>query len=152
MKLNIANQATGQQKTFEFDDEHKFKHFFEKRVSHEVPLDPLGEEWTGYVVRITGGEDKQGFSMKQGVLVHGRVRLLLKEGVSCYRPGRKGERKRKSVRGCIVDHNMGVLSTVIIKKGAADIRTHRRFRRHQQASRTQEGQQNPQALQPRKRR
>jgi len=121
MKLNIANSATGQQKTFEFDDEHKFKHFFEKRVSHEVPLDPLGDEWTGYVVRITGGEDKQGFSMKQGVLVHGRVRLLLREGVSCYRAGRKGERKRKSVRGCIVDHNMGVLSTVIVKKGAADI-------------------------------
>jgi len=121
MKLNIANMATGQQKTFEFDDEHKYKHFFEKRVSHEVPLDPLGEEWTGYVVRVTGGEDKQGFSMKQGVLVHGRVKLLLKAGTSGYRPGRKGERKRKSVRGCIVDHNMGVLSCVIVKKGASDI-------------------------------
>merc|ERR1712174_150687 len=121
MKINIANPATGQQKTFEIDDEHKVKHFYEKRISHEVPADPLGDEFKGYVLRITGGEDKQGFSMKQGVLCTGRVRLLLKEGHSGYRAGRKGERKRKSVRGCIVDQNMGVLSCVIVKKGASDI-------------------------------
>ena len=71
----------------------------------------------GYVVRISGGNDKQGFPMKQGVLTHGRVRLLLSKGHSCYRPRRTGERKRKSVRGCIVDANLSVLNLVIIKKG-----------------------------------
>uniref|UniRef100_A0A671EYX1 40S ribosomal protein S6 n=1 Tax=Rhinolophus ferrumequinum TaxID=59479 RepID=A0A671EYX1_RHIFE len=60
----------------------------------------------GYVVRISGGNDKQGFPTKQGVLTHGRVRLLLSKGHSCYRPRRTGERKRKSVRGCIVDANL----------------------------------------------
>merc|ERR1719510_2319675 len=59
--------------------------------------------------------------MKQGVLHHGRVRLLLFKGVSGYRPGRSGERKRKSVRGCIVNHDMSVVSTIIVKKGDADI-------------------------------
>merc|ERR1719209_2672635 len=38
-------------------------------------------------MRITGGNDKQGFPMKQGVLTNGRVRLLLNKGHSCYRPG-----------------------------------------------------------------
>jgi len=71
----------------------------------------------GYVVRIAGGNDKQGFPMKQGVLTNGRVRLLLSAGHSCYRPRRDGERRRKSVRGCIVDANLSVLSLVIIKKG-----------------------------------
>lgn len=71
----------------------------------------------GYVVRIAGGNDKQGFPMKQGVLTTGRVRLLLSKGHSCYRPRRSGERRRKSVRGCIVDSNLSVLSLVIIKKG-----------------------------------
>lgn len=71
----------------------------------------------GYVVRISGGNDKQGFPMKQGVLTHGRVRLLLSKGHSCYRPRRTGERKRKSVRGCIVDANLSVLNLVIVKKG-----------------------------------
>ena len=34
----------------------------------EVAADALGEEWKGDVVRISGGNDKQGFPMKQGVL------------------------------------------------------------------------------------
>merc|ERR1719315_107243 len=72
-------------------------------------------------MRITGGNDKQGFPMKQGVLTNSRVRLLLSKGHSCYRPRRKGERKRKSVRGCIVDANLSVLNLVIVKKGDNDI-------------------------------
>ena len=71
----------------------------------------------GYVCRISGGNDKQGFPMKQGILTAGRVRLLLSKGHSCYRPRRSGERRRKSVRGCIVDANLSVLNLVIVKKG-----------------------------------
>merc|ERR1711976_677547 len=59
--------------------------------------------------------------MKQGVLTQGRVRLLLSKGHSCFRPRRSGERRRKSVRGCIVDANLSVLSLVIVKKGETEI-------------------------------
>ena len=59
--------------------------------------------------------------MKQGVLTHGRVRLLLSKGHSCHRPRRAGERKRKSVRGCIADANLSVLNLVIVNKGEKDI-------------------------------
>lgn len=38
----------------------------------------LGDEWEGYQFVITGGNDKQGFPMKQGVLISGRVRIVLK--------------------------------------------------------------------------
>ena len=72
-------------------------------------------------MRITGGNDKQGFPMKQGVLTNGRARLLLSKGHSCFRPRRKGQRRRKSVRGCIVDGNLSVLNLVIVKKGDLDI-------------------------------
>lgn len=75
----------------------------------------------GYLVRISGGNDKQGFPMKQGVMTNGRVRLLLSKGHSCYRPRRSGERKRKSVRGCIVDSQLSVLNLVIVKKGENEI-------------------------------
>ncbi|NWW09642.1 RS6 protein, partial [Oreocharis arfaki] len=121
MKLNISFPATGCQKLIEVDDERKLRTFYEKRMATEVLADSLGEEWKGYVVRISGGNDKQGFPMKQGVLTHGRVRLLLSKGHSCYRPRRTGERKRKSVRGCIVDANLSVLNLVIVKKGEKDI-------------------------------
>jgi small subunit ribosomal protein S6e len=59
--------------------------------------------------------------MKQGVLVKGRVRLLMGKGAKSYRPRRTGERKRKSVRGCIVGSDISVLSLAIIKKGEKDI-------------------------------
>ena len=39
----------------------------------EVAADSLGDEWKGYVFRITGGNDKQGFPMKQGILTNSRV-------------------------------------------------------------------------------
>ena len=121
MKLNVAYPATGCQKLFEVVDEHKIRIFYEKRMGAEVDADPLGDEWKGYVLRITGGNDKQGFPMKQGVLTNSRVRLLLSKGHSCYRPRRTGERKRKSVRGCIVDGNLSVLSLIIARKGDNEI-------------------------------
>jgi small subunit ribosomal protein S6e len=121
MKFNIANPATGAQKLIDIEDERKYRTFFEKKMSDEVAGDPLGDEYKGYVFRITGGNDKQGFPMKQGVLLPNRVRLLLSEGHSCYRPRRTGERKRKSVRGCIVGSDIAVLSLVIVKQGDNDI-------------------------------
>ncbi|KAI9230764.1 MAG: ribosomal protein S6e-domain-containing protein [Piptocephalis tieghemiana] len=121
MKLNIANPATGCQKLIEFEDEHKVRIFYDKRISTEVPGDSLGDEFKGYVFRITGGNDKQGFPMKQGVLLPHRVRLLLSKGHSCYRPRRTGERKRKSVRGCIAGPDLSVISLVVVKQGENDI-------------------------------
>lgn len=120
-KINIANPLTGQQKIFEIEDEHAMMPFWEKRMGAEVPADSLGADWKGYVLKITGGNDKQGFPMKQGVIKQGRVRLLFKAGMSCYRERRGGLRKRKSVRGCIVGHDLAVLNFTVAKKGDADI-------------------------------
>ncbi len=55
----------------------------------------------GYVLKITGGQDKQGFAMKQGVLTNGRVRLLMTPGDQGFRGygRRKGEQRGSSGRG-----------------------------------------------------
>lgn len=121
MKLNISNPLNNVQKSVEVDDDKKLLPFFEKRIGNEVPADSIGEEFAGYVLKITGGNDKQGFPMLQGVLTNGRVRLLLREGMKCYKPRRKGERKRKSVRGCIVGHDISALNVVIVRKGNKEI-------------------------------
>merc|ERR1712107_718758 len=105
----------------EIEDDKKLLPFFDKRMSTEVQGDSLGDEFKGYVFKISGGNDKQGFPMKQGILSNNRVRLLFKKGMSCYRECRAGCRKRKSVRGCIVGPYLAVLSLVLVKKGAEEI-------------------------------
>jgi len=121
MKLHIAYPTTGCQKVVEIDDERKLRAFYDKRISHEVDGIHVGENFKGYVFKITGGNDKQGFPMKQGVLTSQRVRLLMADGHSCYRPRKRGERKRKSVRGCIVSGDLSVLNLVVVKKGEAEV-------------------------------
>jgi small subunit ribosomal protein S6e len=73
------------------------------------------------VFRINGGFDKDGFAMKQGIFSNNRIRLLLSPGTSGYRAKRKGERKRRSVRGCIVGPDIKALSLTLIKKGDKEI-------------------------------
>merc|ERR1712167_238663 len=112
---------TGQQKCIVVDEDRMLLPFFDKRMSQEVDADSLGDEFKGYRFQITGGNDKQGFPMMQGVLCADRVRLLLKKGSKCYRQRRTGEMKRKSVRGCIVSHDLSVLNLVVVKKGPEPI-------------------------------
>lgn len=109
------------QKLIDIEDEHKIRVFYDKRMSAEVDGAAIGDEFKGYIFKITGGNDKQGFPMKQGLLTNHRVRLLLSKGHSCYRPRRVGERKRKSVRGCIVGNDIAVLSLAIVKQGEQEI-------------------------------
>lgn len=121
MKLNISYPANGTQKLIEIEDDRKLRGFMDKRMGQEVTGDGVGPEFKGYVFKITGGNDKQGFPMKQGIMHPTRVRLLLSTGHSCYRPRRTGERKRKSVRGCIVAMDLSVLALSVIKQGDEEI-------------------------------
>lgn len=121
LQLNIAYPPNGTQKCIDIDDEQKLRVFFEKRMGQEVDGDSVGDEFKGYVFKITGGNDKQGFPMKQGVMIPNRVKLLLSKDHSCYRQRRNGERKRKSVRGCIVANDLSVLALTVTKLGEQEI-------------------------------
>jgi len=59
--------------------------------------------------------------MKQGIFCNNRIKLLLAPGTSGYRAKRTGERKRKSVRGCIVGSDIKTLSPILVKKGEKEI-------------------------------
>ena len=180
-QLNIANPSTGGQKLIDIDDDKKLRSLYDKRLAAEIDGEDIGDEFKGYVFKILGGQDKQGFSMHQGVLTTDRVRLMMRKGArsasstrralllraaaSCCQPSpphgawpraqrqlaaavpatrtgltpprplcvcsgdqgcrgygmRKGERYRKSVRGCIISHNTSVLHLVIVKKGPEEL-------------------------------
>jgi len=120
-RINIAYPQYGSQKLIEIDDEKKLRIFYDKRISEEVAADPLGENFKGYVFKVTGGFDKQGFPMKQGIMRSGRVRVLLDGRTGFYTPKRNGCRKRKNVRGCIVGSDCSLINLVVVKKGEQDI-------------------------------
>jgi len=117
MKFNIAYPRNGTQKMYNIDDEHKWGKLVDKRMANEFDGDILGDEFKGYIFKITGGYDNDGFPMKQGILIKGRVRLILEPesvGFVCHKDG---AHRRKAVRGCIVGVDIAVLSCVVVKKG-----------------------------------
>lgn len=93
MKLDISFPVPGCQKLTEVGDAYNLCIFYVQRLVTEVAAGALGEEWKGYVVWIIGGNNKQGFPMRQGILTHGRMCLLLSKGHSCHRLRGTGEWK-----------------------------------------------------------
>jgi len=70
----------------------------------------------GYELQITGGSDHSGIPIRRDV--HGPVkkRILLSQG-PCYKPLRKGDKRRKIVRGNEITDDMTQINCVVIKFG-----------------------------------
>jgi len=121
MKFNIAYPVSGAQKMYNIDDEHKWGKLVDRRMGAEFDGEILGEEFKGYVFKITGGCDNDGFPMKQGILIKGRVRLILEPESIGFICRKDGAHRRKAVRGCIIGTDIAVVSAVIVKKGDAEL-------------------------------
>lgn len=97
----------------------------DKKIGNELEGELISDLFDGYVFKITGGFDKDGFSMKNGVLTQGRRRIMLTKGSTNFhfRKGlhRTGTSKRKLVRGCIVSPDIKVLNLKIVKNGSKAI-------------------------------
>ncbi|MQM03682.1 hypothetical protein Taro_036469 [Colocasia esculenta] len=64
-----------------------------------------------------------GFAIHGVLTTPGRVRVLLHRGTPCFRGygWRNGERRHKSIRGCIASPDLSILNLVIVKKGDNDL-------------------------------
>jgi small subunit ribosomal protein S6e len=97
----------------------------DKKIGNEVEGTIIAPLFEGYVFKITGGFDKDGMAMKNGILTQGRKRILLQKGSGNFRfkkgYHRTGVRKRMLVRGCIVSPDIKVLNLKIIKLGGNPI-------------------------------
>jgi len=116
-KLVISDPKTGKAYQQEIKDE-KAKRFKGLKIGDEIDASFLGLQ--GYKLKITGGSDKCGFPMRKGVHGTGTKKLLLSGGVG-YRPKDKGIRRRKRVRGEVIDEDIAQVNVKIVQYGKKSI-------------------------------
>lgn len=120
MKLNIAYGRHGTVKAFDVSEDQVRKgNLIGKRLGAEVDGSAFGEQFSGYVFKLRGGADTEGFPMMYGVAAPARVSLLLKRGAVGFNAfrARNGERRRKAIRGDIFGEDIAVLNVSVSKVG-----------------------------------
>jgi len=85
-----------------------------KKIGDEFDASFIG--LPGYVLKITGGTDKDGFPMHPNVEGMVKKKVLL-EGPPCFHPERKGQRKKKTVRGNTISEDITQINCKVVKKG-----------------------------------
>ncbi|MFN4133833.1 MAG: 30S ribosomal protein S6e [Candidatus Hadarchaeales archaeon] len=70
----------------------------------------------GYELLITGGSDRDGFPMRKDISGTGRTSIVLASGPG-FRPRKKGERRRKRVRGAQISDAIVQINAKVVKKG-----------------------------------
>ena len=105
-KLNISGGNTGPGKGLSKlvqIDENKFR-FEGMKIGEIIKGGLIG--FPNYEFEITGGSDTSGFPIRKDV--HGPVKkriLVSKRGIG-YKPKRKGQKRRKTVRGNEITHDI----------------------------------------------
>ena len=120
-KLNISGGNSGPgkglSKLIEID-EKKFR-FEGMTIGDSIKGGLVG--FPNYEFEITGGSDASGFPMRKDV--HGPVKkriLVSRRGVG-YKPSRKGEKRRRTVRGNEITFDMTLINLKILKYGETEL-------------------------------
>ena len=121
-KLNISGGNTGPgkglSKLIEID-EKKSRLFEAKKIGESINGGLIG--FPNYEFEITGGSDASGFPMRKDV--HGPVKkriLVSKRGIG-YKPIRKGQKRRKMVRGNEITYEMTLINLKVLKYGETEL-------------------------------
>ncbi len=114
MKAVVSEPKTGKSYQIEID-ENKSKALYGSKIGEEIDGSLIG--LTGYKLQIRGGTDKDGFPMRKDVHGTERKRILLSAGAG-FRKKRKGERRRKSVRGNTISEFIEQVNFKVVKEGS----------------------------------
>ncbi len=111
-KIVVSDPKT--KKSYQKEVSQKESGLIGKKIRDKVKGDFLG--LSGYEVEITGGSDKQGFPMNQSIQGSTRKKVILTGGPG-FNPKKKGERRRKSVRGNVIASDIAQINTKIVTYG-----------------------------------
>lgn len=89
-----------------------------KKIGDEV--DGIFISLPGYKLQITGGTDKEGFSMRKDFPGMGRRRLLLTKSRG-FKPKEQGLRRKKSVKGNTINQDVVQINMKVVKYSSRPI-------------------------------
>ncbi len=119
MVINIGTQS-GYSKKVILEKEARVE-LFGHKIGDEIDGVTIGSEYEGYVFKITGGSDEDGVAMRPEFESEGYRRLLISKSVG-LRTKRKGERKRRRLRGNIIADDISQLNLKVVKEGKKKIK------------------------------
>lgn len=114
VRLVVADPKLGKTRQIEIDDA-KFRNLIGSKMGDTIPGNPYG--FPGYEFQITGGSDADGFPMRFDVHGGVRKRILVSKG-PCYKPKRKGLRRRKMIRGNMIGDEIVQVNLKVVKWGS----------------------------------
>ncbi|MCS7123691.1 MAG: 30S ribosomal protein S6e [Candidatus Aenigmarchaeota archaeon] len=115
MNFKIVVSEPDSRKSYQLEiEQEKASFLIGKKIGDEIDGSLLG--LPGYVLKISGGSDKDGFPMVPFVEGPLRASVVLEKGPG-YKPKKKGVRKRKTVRGNTISMDIVQINTKVIKKG-----------------------------------
>lgn len=113
MKIVIADTKTG--KSYQADVEKgKELALIGKKIGETLDGGAFGA--AGYMLEITGGSDSSGFPMRKDVPENRKISALVSDGPG-FKPQRKGERKKKILRGNAVSQETAQVNLVVKQAG-----------------------------------
>ncbi len=113
-KIIVSDPQTGTSKVVELE-ETRATPFIGRRIGET--LDGAVVDLPAHKVQLMGGSDKDGVPMRANV--HGGVRRnVVLSGGAGFSPKKKGQRKRKTVRGDIVTDEIVQLNMKIVERAA----------------------------------
>ncbi|MHA1472908.1 MAG: S6e family ribosomal protein [Promethearchaeota archaeon] len=121
-RLNISGGKEGPGKGLSKQieiDEKKSRLFEGMKIGESIKGGLIG--FPNYEFEITGGSDASGFPMRKDV--HGPVKkkiLVSKKGIG-YKPTRKGQKRRRTVRGSEITFDMTLINLKVVKYGDTEL-------------------------------
>lgn len=111
-KVIISDPKNGTSKVIELE-EARATPLIGRRIGEII--DGTIVDMPAYKLLIRGGSDSDGVPMRPNVHGGGRRKVILSGGAG-FNPKRKGERRRKTVRGDIITDEIVQINTKIMKK------------------------------------
>ena len=111
-----------------------------KKIGDEV--DGIFVSLPGYKLQITGGTDKDGFTMRADLPGMGRRRLLLSESKG-FKAREDGMRKKKSVRGNTVNQDIVQINMKVVKYSSRPIEKLIKIEEKSEADKAEEPKEEP---------